>query len=137
MSILCRARAGALCAIGAMAWAGWSDFKNVNSDLVLDDSFRFEGVNQPKAGENGSWVLTWPAVPAGGVTLMTMFLGALDLRSGQVHYVNAGHCSPIWIHREDGNNKAIVSPSSPLGIGKAPSFGAKKFTLAPGDALFL
>jgi len=69
--------------------------------------------------------------------LMTMFFLCLDLRTGQVHYLNAGHNPPYWLQRGKKAAKALPGAGSRLGFTLDPKFTVKSITLEPGDGLFL
>lgn len=65
----------------------------------------------------------------------TVFLGVLDTRTGTVHYVNAGHDSPI--HLGPGGVKGRLNPGGPAaGLFLDRQFTVETVTLEPGDLLF-
>lgn len=65
----------------------------------------------------------------------TMFFGILD-RSGQLQYVNAGHPSPLILHRGE-VSELIKVGSFPIGLIPEAEFAAAQATLEPGDTLAL
>ncbi len=67
---------------------------------------------------------------------VTFWMGCLDLGSGTLEYVNAGHDSPILLR----NSKVQSLPDSenaPLGIIEEAVLVSGSVTLEPGDVLFL
>jgi serine phosphatase RsbU (regulator of sigma subunit) len=62
----------------------------------------------------------------------TLFLGLLDLESGEIIYINAGHEPPAIINQS--GIKQRLEPTGPaIGIFKNASFDIKKFTLVKND----
>ena len=67
---------------------------------------------------------------------VTAFIGILDLKSGKVNYVNAGHCPPL--HRtKKGYSYVEVVRNLVLGITPNYTYEGGQFTLKKGDRLFL
>ncbi|HEV8241808.1 MAG TPA: GAF domain-containing SpoIIE family protein phosphatase [Thermoanaerobaculia bacterium] len=66
----------------------------------------------------------------------TLLLAALDAKSGEVRYVNAGH-NPGVLLRESGEIERLGACAVPLGLLPGPVYGEKTFTLEPGDLLCL
>lgn len=67
---------------------------------------------------------------------ITLFVGALDLSTGELQYVNAGHNAPILIF--GGKPRMLqVDSNLPVGIMQDWEFSLQKTTLAPGTVLFL
>lgn len=66
----------------------------------------------------------------------TMFLGILDLNSGELNYCNAGHNAPVFI---TGNDVHFMETkvNVPLGIIDGFPFEVGSLTMKPDDALFL
>lgn len=63
---------------------------------------------------------------------VTLFLGVLDLKSGQLHYCNAGHNAPIL------NQTALpVKANLPIGIDMGHVFEAQSAKMQPNDVIFL
>jgi serine phosphatase RsbU (regulator of sigma subunit) len=64
----------------------------------------------------------------------TVFVGALDPRTGALVYVNGGHEAPVLVRA--GGARERLGPSGPA-VGMMPemSFETRSVTLAPGDAL--
>ncbi|MDQ3231510.1 MAG: serine/threonine-protein phosphatase [Pseudobdellovibrionaceae bacterium] len=67
--------------------------------------------------------------------LMTFSIVALDLRTGDGLYVNAGHNAAFLIH--EGHTQALVKGSSPLGLHESIPFAPLPFRIQPGTRMFL
>jgi serine phosphatase RsbU (regulator of sigma subunit)/CHASE2 domain-containing sensor protein len=71
---------------------------------------------------------------------VTMLLGVLDLESGQLTLVNAGHDGP-WLSRKDGSLEHLDSPANaggpPLCMVDDYPYAAQQAQLAPGDTLVM
>ena len=66
----------------------------------------------------------------------TAFVGILDLTSGEIEYVNAGHCPPLY--RADKEYKYLdVIRNMALGVKPDYEYRAEKITLGSGERLFL
>lgn len=68
---------------------------------------------------------------------ITAFFGILDLKTGEIQYVNAGHVNPIA--RLEGNNFKELKLDKQFVIAGMPSvkFKLNKIKLSPGDILFM
>ena len=67
---------------------------------------------------------------------ITFWFGRLDLASGRIEYVNAGHGAPVLVR----NGKAEFFPPSdnmPLGISDGERYISRAAVLLPGDILLL
>jgi sigma-B regulation protein RsbU (phosphoserine phosphatase) len=65
---------------------------------------------------------------------VTIFYAGLDLKSGQMTYVNAGHPSPIWCRLgEKVDIIPLVHTGMALGIDPTASFDQQIIQLKPGD----
>lgn len=67
---------------------------------------------------------------------VTFWLGCLDLCSGVLEYVNAGHDDPVLLRR----GALVAFPQSgntPLGVWDSEEFGMNSVTLEPGDTVLL
>ena len=67
---------------------------------------------------------------------ITFWFGCLDLASGRLEYVNAGHDAPVLVR----NGKAEFLPASdnmPFGISDTERYVSKSMVLLPGDMLLL
>jgi sigma-B regulation protein RsbU (phosphoserine phosphatase) len=68
---------------------------------------------------------------------VTVFLGMINLRSGQVTYTNAGHNPPL-IKRASGEVEEVPDLHGPLlGVLEGREYGESTLTLAPGDVLLI
>lgn len=67
---------------------------------------------------------------------ITMWGGCLDLSSGELEFVNAGHDSPIIV-RGGGTETFPASENMPLGVWEEEEYISRKVTLQPGDILLL
>jgi sigma-B regulation protein RsbU (phosphoserine phosphatase) len=66
---------------------------------------------------------------------VTLFLGRLDTRSGEVEYVNAGHVPPLWLRRNGAEE--VLAGDILLGVITAASYTNRRMRLEPGDSLVL
>ena len=66
---------------------------------------------------------------------VTLFLGVLNLKTGSLHYCNAGHNAPVIADGEVGF--LGVDPNVPVGVLPDTAFSLQHTTLAPGTTLFL
>ena len=69
---------------------------------------------------------------------VTLFVGILDLKTGELSYCNAGHNAPLIIRGEKAEVHTMdVHPNLPVGIMPGFEFAEQKLQLAYGDTLFL
>lgn len=67
---------------------------------------------------------------------ITLFLGVLDLKTGQLDYCNAGHNAPVIM--KDGKWQMVeVLPNLPLGITVDYTYQAQMTQMAYNDTIFL
>ena len=66
----------------------------------------------------------------------TMAYAEIDLRSGQVKLVQAGHPHPLLI-RKDGQMLSLGVGGLPIGLIPGATYDAMTTVLSPGDRLFL
>ncbi len=67
---------------------------------------------------------------------ITLFVGALNVKTGELLYSSAGHNAPILIR--DGEAQFIdVTPNIPLGVMSDMEFVSHKTVIRPDDLLFL
>lgn len=72
-----------------------------------------------------------------GMFVTALYL-MLELETGEVQLVNAGHLPVIWYRAQNDEFQLISSSGSiPLGITKAADFTAEEIRLGPGDYLLL
>jgi sigma-B regulation protein RsbU (phosphoserine phosphatase) len=67
---------------------------------------------------------------------VTVFYGILNMRTGEVDYVNAGH-NPPFILSSNGISKVEMTDGLALGVVEDFSFQSKKIQLKKGDKLLL
>ena len=65
---------------------------------------------------------------------MTMAFCCIDLKSGMIYHLNAGHCQPYIVGSAV---KQLLNTGDPLGFSLEPSFTVKEQQLLPGDTIFL
>lgn len=69
---------------------------------------------------------------------ITAFEGVLDLRTGEMEYVNAGHEKPIIYHKEEQTWEVYPTPSAFVLAGlEGTNYRSGKINLKKGDKLFL
>ncbi|MBP5614929.1 MAG: serine/threonine-protein phosphatase, partial [Alphaproteobacteria bacterium] len=67
---------------------------------------------------------------------VTAFIGILDLSTGEVEYVNAGHCPPLY-KTQTGYQYLEVNRNIILGVRPHYQYESRKLTLKSGERLFL
>lgn len=98
--------------------------------------------------DNGKFVLTAPSDVAAalnqrfpmeemGDLYFTMFYGTLNIKTGELRYVSAGHPPPVIFRGSD--NAAELLPAEGFAIGwiEDVEYDEETVTLSPGDRLFL
>ncbi len=69
---------------------------------------------------------------------VTLFVGVLDLPTGQLRYCSAGHDAPFIV---EGDTLEVVSlavnPHLPVGVFDDTQYGVQEIQLVPGSTLFL
>ena len=73
----------------------------------------------------------------GANMFVTAWIGELDLESGRVSYVNAGHNPPIIIRTDEDDDYLRTRPGLVLGAMSGVKYRSQEVTLAPGEALYL
>jgi sigma-B regulation protein RsbU (phosphoserine phosphatase) len=68
---------------------------------------------------------------------VTLFIGSIDLRTGELVYSNAGHNPPYLLPATGGCRELKIPRGKPLGLPGKAEFQLAKTTLTPGDGLFL
>ena len=66
---------------------------------------------------------------------ITVFYGVLDLATGDLSYVNAGHNPPLVLATRDRPARELESSALPLGIVSGQVYEIAHTTLAPGEQL--
>jgi sigma-B regulation protein RsbU (phosphoserine phosphatase) len=75
------------------------------------------------------------AVGNASCMFVTLFLGVLDVTSGELAYVRCGHVPP-WIRRADGSmERLMVAAGLPLGVMESVSYRTGQASMAKGDVL--
>jgi PAS domain S-box-containing protein len=70
-------------------------------------------------------------------TFLTLFLASLDLSTGQLNYVRAGHIPP-FLRRGNGSMQRLNSTGGPpLGLMEDAKHGSSLLRLCPGDQLLV
>lgn len=72
---------------------------------------------------------------AGGM-FVTAFIGVLDLKTGQVQYINAGHCAPL-VKKKTGYEEVNTNLNLVLGALPGHQYTSGLFTLENNNRLFL
>ena len=67
---------------------------------------------------------------------VTIFVGVLDLATGQLRYCNAGHDAPLLIGAE-GCTSLPCDPNLPIGVMEDWRFTQQDLTMQPGSTIFL
>ena len=73
----------------------------------------------------------------GANMFVTAWIGELDLESGRVSYVNAGHNPPILIRTDDEEDYLRTRPGLVLGAMSGIKYRSQEVLLEPGDAIYL
>ena len=68
---------------------------------------------------------------------VTLFLGILDLATGELKYCNAGHDAPVHLSAQSEMHLLSVVANLPLGVLSGFAFAGQTLTLNPGDTIFL
>ena len=63
--------------------------------------------------------------------LMTMFLAAVDLETGELYYINAGHNHPLLL--QEGKVVSLKSRGYRLGFHDKKKYECKKTVISPSD----
>jgi len=66
---------------------------------------------------------------------ITVFYGVLDLATGELSYVNAGHNPPLILPAGDQPARELESSALPLGIVSGQIYAIAHATLAPGEQM--
>ena len=66
---------------------------------------------------------------------VTLFIGVLDLYTGNLTYSNAGHCTPVLLGKKPTPVK--MDANIPVGIMADWQFTSQSVTLKPGQTLFI
>ncbi len=93
--------------------------------LFADPSRAAAAVNEALAANNASCMF------------VTLFLGVLDVATGELAYVRCGHVPP-WIRRADGRIERLEAAAGlPLGVMEGVRYRTGAASLGPGDTLLV
>lgn len=67
---------------------------------------------------------------------VTLCYAAVDLNSGEITYVNAGHNPPLWYHSARKEFEELTLTGMALGIFDAVEYRQRTIELKPGDFIF-
>jgi sigma-B regulation protein RsbU (phosphoserine phosphatase) len=67
---------------------------------------------------------------------VTLFLGLLNIKTGEVRFTNAGHNPPYFLSNS-GVTAVTACKGRPLGVRENSTFQSGLLQLSPGDALYL
>lgn len=68
---------------------------------------------------------------------VTVFYGILNLKTGEIEYVNAGHNPPYWMQQQGKLEKTAMTGGTILGCFEEFRYSSGKLKLNPGDIFFL
>ena len=68
---------------------------------------------------------------------VTLFIGAIDLATGQMTYCNAGHDAPVLIGADGSVEPLPVESNLPVGVMEDSTFAQQQTTVRPGTSIFL
>ena len=68
---------------------------------------------------------------------VTLWIGALNTLTGELSYINSGHCRPLLKRSDDGFEFLSDSPDFVVAIEEDVSYHCRKLTLKKGDMMFL
>jgi len=68
---------------------------------------------------------------------VTVFLGFLDMKTGVITYVNAGHLGPHILRGSGEIEQTTGRPEAPLAVRPGSSYQNRTLTLQPGDGVFV
>ena len=66
---------------------------------------------------------------------VTLFIGVLDLHTGELTYSNAGHCAPVLLGEKP--TPVEMDANIPVGVMSDWKFTSQSVTLQPGQTLFI
>ena len=73
----------------------------------------------------------------GANMFVTAWIGEIDLETGKISYVNAGHNPPILLREDEEDDYLRTRPGLVLGAMPGVKYRSQEVTLAPGDAIYL
>jgi phosphoserine phosphatase RsbU/P len=66
---------------------------------------------------------------------ITLFYGLLDVATGELDYVNAGHNPPLLLSAATGHLQELAEGTLPIGILANQDYAVQRMRIAPGDRL--
>jgi len=72
-----------------------------------------------------------------GMLFVTVFVGCLDLKTGEILYGNAGHDPPYHLRADGAVEEVTGEHGVPLGVMEDYEYETCRMQLAPGEALYL
>ena len=118
--------------------------KGVPASLVMavnSAQFRTLSANESRPSRIISTINESQASRNESMMFVTLFVGILDLTTGELSYCNAGHDAPILVRKGD-DGKAVVSfltvdPNIPVGVDSDWTFTSQYIKLEPDTTIFL
>ena len=111
----------------------------LSSGPELNIAFRMTDAGQPVARPPAEVLAQLNALMIDELrtdSYFTMIYAHLDVRSGRVRLVQAGHPHPV-VQRRDGTIQKIGAGGMPVGVFPDAAFEEIEIPLAPGDRLFI
>ena len=68
---------------------------------------------------------------------VTLFFGFLELDTGLLHYVNAGHVRPFLLHADRPVEELVCANDPPLGVMETMAFHDSELEIARGDGMVI
>jgi sigma-B regulation protein RsbU (phosphoserine phosphatase) len=68
-------------------------------------------------------------------TYATLFLGILNIETGSLRYVNAGHLPPVWINRQLAEERKFEASGMPIGLLPGSEYESGSTMFAKGERL--
>ncbi len=68
-------------------------------------------------------------------TYATLFLGILNIETGSLRYVNAGHLPPVWINRQLAEVREFEASGMPIGLLPGSEYESGSTVFARGERL--
>ena len=72
-----------------------------------------------------------------GPTIVSIFVGVVDIRSGELTYVNAGHNPPLASIQKQPFNRIEMPSGLIAGVLESGKYAVARMTLKPGDLLIM
>lgn len=67
---------------------------------------------------------------------VTFFMGIIDLRNGEINYINAGHNPPVLIRKNGEVSMFETAGTIPFGLNETFAYPERTLTIKPGDKVF-